>query len=249
MTESYSGFAYIYDKLMSDVDYEQWIEYIESIFEKNHIHPKLVLELACGTGNICTRLAQRGYDMIGIDLSEDMLNVAVPKAKEMELDILFLRQDMTQFELYGTVDAILCLMDSVNYILEEEKLIDMFKLVKNYLNPGGLFIFDINSSYKLRETLGNNTFVEDEDEIFYVWENNYDDENEICDFYLNFFIRQGKKYIRVDEVHQQKAYSIAAIEKCLLASGMKLLDVYEPFCFEKPEDDGERVFFIASRKD
>ncbi|MGE4284406.1 MAG: class I SAM-dependent methyltransferase [Clostridia bacterium] len=248
MADSYLGFAYLYDKLMEDVDYNQWADYIEAIFKRYHVHPQLVLELACGTGNICTRLAQRGYDMIGIDLSEDMLNVAVPKAKELELDILFLHQDMTQFELYGTVDVILCLMDSVNYILEEERLVQMFKLVDNYLNPGGLFIFDINTAYKIREVLGYNTFVVDEENIFYVWENNYNRENKVCDFYLNFFIKEGKRYNRIDELHQEKAYTISTIKKCLKISGLELLEISEQFLFEKPGRRSERVFFTVRRK-
>lgn len=234
---------------MYDVDYAQWVDYIEAIFKKYNVKPNLVLELACGTGNICTRMARRGYDMIGIDISEDMLNVAVPKAKEMDLDILYLHQDMTEFELYGTVDVILCLMDSVNYILQEKELIKMFKLVRNYLNPGGLFIFDTNSYYKLKKILGNNTFVVDENEIFYVWENNFNKKTEICEFYLTFFVKEGEKYSRVDEIHQERAYSISTIKECLKEAGLEFLDAYEQFTFNKPLENSERVFFIAKRSD
>ncbi|MDK2798735.1 MAG: hypothetical protein PWQ70_354 [Clostridiales bacterium] len=234
---------------MNDVDYNQWVDYIEAIFKKYNVHPNLILELACGTGNITTRLAKRGYEMIGIDLSEDMLNVAVQKARDMDLDILYIHQDMTKFELYGTVDAILCLMDSINYIIKEEDLIKMFKLVRNYLNPGGLFIFDINSQYKLKEILGNNIFVVDENDIFYVWENNYNQKSEICEFYLTFFIKEGERYSRVDEFHKERVYTTFTIRKCLEAAGLVLLDVYEQLNFSKPGKESERFFFVVQRID
>ncbi len=249
MDDSYSGFAYIYDRLMQDIDYDAWVDYIEAIFDRCGVTPKLVLELACGTGNICCRMAQRGYDMIGIDLSQDMLNIAVPKAEEKDLDILYLQQDMREFELYGTVDAVLCLIDSVNYITQEKDLIQVFKLVRNYLNPGGLFIFDINSAHKLKEIIGSNTFVVNEDDIFYVWENNYDEKDEICEFFLTFFVKEGRKYNRIDEYHREKAYSTCVIKDCLKKAGLYLVDIYEPFSFQKPMEKSERIFFVAQRKD
>lgn len=249
MTGSYTGFAYIYDQLMDDVDYDQWIDYIEKIFKKYHATPHLILELACGTGNICIRLAQRGYDMIGIDLSQDMLNVAVPKAKELEVNVLFLHQDMRSFELYGTVDAIICMLDSINYITNRKDLIRVFQLVRNYLNPGGLFIFDINTEYKLREILGNNTFVVDEEDIFYVWENHFDKKKKMGEFFLTFFIKNGERYDRIDEFHQEKAYSISMIEKSLEAAGFNEVDVFDQFTFDPPTAESERIFFVTRRKD
>ena len=247
MSASYSGFAYIYDKLMQDADYDRWVTYIEEILRKYNIKPELMLDLACGTGSICTRLAQKGHDMIGIDLSEDMLNVAMGKAKEQGLDILFLNQDMREFELYGTVDVITCLMDSINYLTDEQDLQDVFSLVNNYLNPGGLFIFDINSAFKLKEILGSNTFVVEENDIFYVWENNFREDEEICDFYLTFFIKNGYNYSRVDEIHYEKAYSEDTITRYLEKAGLKILGVFDQFEFEKPGKNSERIFFVAQR--
>lgn len=163
--ESYTDFAYIYDKLI-DQDYEKWADYIEEIFKKHGVKPNLVLDLGCGTGSITNILAKRGYDMIGVDLSPDMLNVARDKALEENLDVLYLCQDIREFELYGTVDAIICTLDVLNYITKPEDLRLVFSLVKNYLNPDGIFIFDINTEYKLKNVLGNNTFVYDENGIF-----------------------------------------------------------------------------------
>lgn len=253
MKTSYGEFAYIYDQLMQDMDYDLWINYIKRIFERFNVKPNIILELACGTGNFCIRLARQGYDMIGLDISQDMLNVAVPKAKDSNVDVLLLQQDMKNFELYGTVDVILCLLDSINYITSESDLLQVFKLVKNYLNPGGLFIFDINSAYKLKKVLGNNIFTVDEDEnengIFYVWENNYDQKSKICEFYLTFFICDGEKYDRVDEIHREKAYSISSIRKYVRQAGLELLGIYNELTFEAPQSDSERIFFIVRRKD
>ena len=182
----YNDFAAVYDKLQ-DADYDGFVDYYERIFKKFGKEPKLVLDLACGTGNITIPMAKRGYDMIGLDLSCEMLNIARDKATAEGLDILFLNQDMPEMELYGTVDAIVCALDGLNYITDPEDLKQVFKLVKNYLNPDGIMIFDINSEYKLREILGGNTFVNEEQGVYYVWQSEFDEESGICDFELNFF--------------------------------------------------------------
>lgn len=244
----YSDFAYIYDQLTEDMQYDKWVEYINKIFDKFGIKPKLILELACGTGNICIRMAQQGYEMIASDYSEDMLNVALSKASALGLDILFLHQDMREFELYGTVDAIICLVDSINYITEPADLKKIFKLVRNYLNPGGLFIFDMNTEYKLSTILGNNIFAIDENDIFYIWNNNYDEKNKICDFYLTFFVKEGDdKYRRIDEIHQERAYGIQELQEYIENAGLKCLGIYDQFTFLNPTDHSERVFFVIQR--
>ena len=247
MSEVYGRFAYIYDDLMSCVNYPEWVDYIEEIFRKNNVSPKLVLELGCGTGSVCIEMAKRGYNMIGADLSEDMLNVALSKASKEDLDILFLHQDMREFELYGTVDAIVCVMDSINYITAIEDLNNVFGLVKNYLNPGGIFIFDINTRYKLEEILGNNTFVADEENVFYVWENAYNKDKGLCEFMLTFFVKNQGKYTRIDECHQQKAYTIEAIQEALVGVGLTLTNMYEALTFGNPIERSERIFFTCVR--
>ncbi len=247
MSNIYSGFAYIYDRLMSDIDYDEWADSFEKIFEKYSLKPKLIAELACGTGNICNIMAERGYDIIGIDLSEDMLNVAVQNAKDANLDILYLNQDMREFELYGTVDVIICMLDSINYITDYEDLEKVFRLVNNYLNPGGLFIFDVNSQHKLENILGNNTFAVDEDDIFYIWENNYDKKSRICEFFLTFFVKYRERYKRIDEYHRERAYSFEEIENALNTVGLKLLEASEFPNFKVVSNISERILFITTR--
>ena len=153
----YNEFAYVYDRLIDDVDYKSWVDYYLKIFKRYGLKPSLGLDLGCGTGNMTLELSSRGIDMTGIDISEDMLMVARDKSGSQ--DILYLNQDMTEFELYGTVSFVISSLDCINYITDKRDLLKVFKLVNNYLDPGGLFVFDINTSYKLQNILGNNTFI------------------------------------------------------------------------------------------
>ena len=172
----YEGFAEVYDIFMQDTPYDEWTSYIERIWKHYGLKPKLVCDLACGTGNITTRLAAKGYDMIGIDRSDSMLTKAREKSPE---NILYLNQDMREFELYGTVDSIVCLCDSINYITDSDDLLEVFRLINNYLDPKGLFIFDINTIHKFRDILSDNCFCETTDSSAYTWENYYDEEENI----------------------------------------------------------------------
>lgn len=241
--ESYKDFAYIYDNLI-DQDYEKWADYIEEIFKKYKKSPKLVLDLGCGTGNITNILAKRGYDMIGIDISPDMLNMARDKAIEDELDVLYLCQDIKEFELYGTVDAIICTLDVINYINAPDDLSKVFALVKNYLNPDGIFIFDINTEYKLKNILGNNTFVYDESGIFYTWENEYD--KKISNQFLTFFVqRDDGLYERFEENHIQRAYTVDEIKKKLEKNNMTFEAEYKLFSFDIPDKNCEKTVIVS----
>lgn len=241
--ESYTDFAYIYDKLI-DQDYEKWADYIEEIFKKHGKEPELVLDLGCGTGSITNILAKRGYDMIGIDLSPDMLNVARNKALAGELDVLYLCQDIREFELYGTVDAIICTLDVLNYITDPQNLEQVFALVKNYLNPDGIFIFDINTEYKLKNVLGNNTFVNDEEGVFYTWENEFD--GNLSNQFLTFFAEtENGLYERFDETHVQKAYSIAEIKEKLNVNKLSFEGEYKLFTFDKPDAECEKTVIVS----
>ena len=157
--EAYTSFAAVYDVFMDDVPYEEWCEYVCGILQEYGIRDGLVLDLGCGTGTMTRLLAEQGYDMIGVDCSEDMLELAQEKEAGKSLNILYLLQDMREFELYGTVRAVVCICDSINYILEEEELLQVFRLVNNYLDPGGLFLFDLNTVYKYREVIGDATIM------------------------------------------------------------------------------------------
>jgi len=246
----YIDFAYIYDRLMADINYCEWADYIEEIFKKNNLNPKLIADLGCGTGSFCLEMAKRGYDMVGIDISTEMLSCAISKLESSGIErerVLFLAQDMANFELYGTVDAIVSLMDSVNYITDKSDLMRMFRLVKNYLNPGGLFIFDINSVYKFEEILNNNVFYSIDEDITYIWENNYSREDKLCEFDLTFFVKKGDCYKRFEEVHYERAYSIEEISEIIKGIELELSAVYDGLSFQSPSKESERLFFVCKK--
>ncbi|WP_058486151.1 class I SAM-dependent DNA methyltransferase [Defluviitalea phaphyphila] len=248
--ESYKNFAQVYDLFMKEVPYEEWVKYIEKILKKFNCKPKLMVELGCGTGTITTLFAKKGIEMIGIDSSENMLAIAKEKAIKNNLDILYLLQDMREFELYGTVDCIISICDSLNYILEEEEVLQTFKWVNNYLNPKGLFIFDLNTEYKYKYILGENTFAENTKEASYIWENFYSEEEKINEYRLTLFIKDKEKnyYNKFEELHYEKMYSIETITNLLKQAGMEVLAVYDAYSFEKPKKDSERVYFVAREK-
>lgn len=243
---AYESFASVYDLFMSDVDYDKWVEYIERLWKKFNIKPELVCELGCGTGNISLRLSKKGFDIIGIDNSEDMLSEAKQKAENEKLDVLFLLQDMREFELFGTVNCILCLCDSLNYITEEEDVLTVFELVNNYLHPNGLFIFDLNTEYKFKNIYGENTFSEITDDAAYIWENYYDEEEQINEYYLNFFVKNHDgSYNRTEEEHYERAYKLDKIISLIEQSGMKFEAAYDAFTFEPVSNESERIYVVA----
>lgn len=241
----YNKFAEIYDKFIG-VDYPKWISYIEAIWEKYELKPELVLDLACGTGNFTVPLADKGYDMIGVDMSAEMLMCAREKAAGK--DILLLLQDMREFELYGTVDACICMVDSINYILCEDELSAFFSLVHNYLNPEGLFIFDINTVHKFKNVLGANTFSDIGDDDAIIWENYYDEDNKINEYLVNTFTeRDDGLYERHEEIHKQRAYEVSFIKEALLGAKFVVLGVYGELGFDAPTERSEKVFFVAQK--
>jgi SAM-dependent methyltransferase len=232
---------------MQDVDYKRWADYIEEIFRVYDIKPSLVLDLGCGTGSFCLEMAKRRYEMIGVDLSPEMLACARQKCIDANVDVLLLNQDMSRFELYGTVDAAVCLLDSVNYITGKRDVKRLFKLVSNYVNPGGIFIFDINSPYKFEKVLGNNVFYSVDDSITYIWQNSYDKRRKICEFDLTFFIEENGYYKRCDEFHVERAYSPEDITKFIRYSGMKLLAMYDDLSLKPPKKSSERIFVVCRK--
>lgn len=243
--KSYGEFADIYDILTDDVEYEKRAEYIDKLV-KVHLGRKadLLCDLGCGTGSICTLLSGKGYDCIGIDQSQEMLCVALTKNPDGK--ILYLNQNITDFELYGTVDVFLSMLDTVNYITDDEALCRMFSLVSNYLNPDGIFIFDVNTEYKFNYVLGNNTFVYEKDDIFYTWENFYEDG--FLQFDINFFLKdKGDKYKRITEEHNQRYYSVEFLKNAGLKYGLETLAVLGDMSFENPAQNEERVFIVMKK--
>ena len=210
-----------------------------------------MLDLGCGTGKLTRLLAKAGFDMIGVDNAEEMLEIAREAGYEDENvpDILYLLQDMREFELYGTVRAVVSICDSMNYILEEEDLLTVFKLVNNYLDPKGLFIFDLNTIYKYRELLGETTISENREEGSFIWDNYFDEEEQINEYDLTLFIREeGDLYRKYEETHYQRAYELETVKNLIEQAGMEFVAAYDAFTKEPVKADSERIYVIAREK-
>lgn len=246
--EAYSGFAKVYDLFMDNIPYGEWTEYVKELFAEEGITEGILLDLGCGTGSVTELLAKAGFDMIGIDNSEEMLEIAMEKREESGLDILYLLQDMREFELYGTVKGVVSICDSMNYILEDEDLMEVFRLVHNYLDNEGIFIFDMNTMYKYEEILADNTFAEDREESSFIWENYYDEEDEINQYDLALFVKEEDgRYRKYEETHLQRAYRQEDVEEMIRESGLELLHVYDAFSKEAPTEESERIYYVCRR--
>lgn len=258
----YNVIAGVYDKINSGVDYGKWADFIESLFNKYLSEkPELVLDLASGTGRMSLQLAKRGYDMIGVDASEDMLSVASDAVFDAIIDgeldedgtrPLFLCQTMTDFELYGTVGAIVCCLDSLNYLTGDGELEKCFSLVHNYLDPDGIFMFDMNTPYKFKNIYGENAYVYDmaasgeSGARFCVWQNFYDEETRLCDFYLTLFEETSDgKYERADEEQRERCYTLDEIKEALETTGFELISVASDLDGSPVSETTERYYLIA----
>ncbi len=250
MSETYGSFARVYDLFMDNTDYPMWCRYLTGLLREYDIREGLVLELGCGTGTMTELLAGQGYDMIGVDNAEEMLEEAMEKRLASGHSILYLQQDMREFELYGTVRAIISICDSLNYILEEEELLQVFRLVNNYLDPGGIFIFDMNTPFKYETVIGDSTIAENREEGSFIWENYFDQDSQINEYALTLFLpasesENGILYEKHEEFHYQKAYAPETILRLLKEAGLRCEAVYDAFTHEKPRPDSERLYFIA----
>ena len=188
--EAYTSFAYVYDTFMDNVPYGEWARHIREKLCEHGVTDGIVLDLGCGTGTMTERLAGYGYDMIGVDNSEEMLELAMEKKTESGYDILYLLQDMRGFELYGTVRAVVSVCDSVNYITEPDELEEVFRLVNNYLDPKGIFLFDFNTVHKYRDVIGDSTIAEDRGVCSFIWDNRYYEKEQINEYDLTLFIAE-----------------------------------------------------------
>ena len=248
--EGYSAIAGVYDRLNKDIDYAKWADFFEDCFDKNGGKPEIVLDLACGTGRMTRELAERGYDMIGVDGSADMLGEAYSLGGE---HILYLLQDMRSFELYGTVGATVCCLDSLNYLLDINDLKKTFSLVHNYSDPDALFMFDMNTPYKFENIYSDNAYIlEDENNgaaIFCGWQNFYDKDSKICDFYLSVFEEdEDRAYIRSDEHQQERCYEKKQVEELLRECGFELVGIYADLDKNPINEKTERWYFVARAK-
>lgn len=243
---SYESFARVYDLFMDNIPYDEWCSYLIELLKEYGIEDGLVLELGCGTGNVTERLFNAGYDMIGVDNSMDMLEIAMEKKEENKKDILYLLQDMREFELYGTVRAVVSICDSMNYILDYGELVQVFSLVNNYLDPGGIFIFDLNTEYKYREILAQSTIAEDREESSFIWDNDYDETERINEYDLTLFIKEdGDLYRKYRETHFQRAYTVDEAAAAAKEAGMEFVAAYDAFTREAPGETSERIYIIV----
>lgn len=250
MLDGYSVLAPVYDRLNGTVDYGLWADYIEKCFGKfTDKKIRSVLDLGCGTGSMTLELAKRGYDLTGLDLSEDMLSVADNRVREAGLDdILFVCGNMASFELYGTVDAVVCCLDGINHLYRKEDLLSCFALVANYLEDDGLFIFDLNTPYKFGAVYGNNDYILEDDGIMCCWRNRLSKKGDVVDFYLTVYEEQDDgSWLRTDGVERERAYGLRAIENALKSVGLKIVDISAGYDFEDVSITTERWYITAKK--
>jgi len=241
----YKETAGFYDRLTSDINYDKYAEFFTAIFDKHtKIHPHNVMDLGCGTGRLTFAMAGRGYDMTGVDASPEMLSEAYNKKGP---GILWVNQDFSELDLFGTYEAGISLLDCVNHILDEVVIGKYFKHMHNYIEPGGLFVFDINSEYKFKNVYKGNVFYSVDDDFSYVWHNEFDENTGICTMDMTFFQKDGDIYRRFDSINKEKAYSIEYLTDILNKSGFSIEALYDDCSFDEPTETTERVFFVCRR--
>lgn len=249
MDSSYRYLAHHYDLLNSDVDYEGWSRFIDRIFAENGV-PKgsLILDAGCGTGQMTVLLAKLGYDMIGVDLSSEMLSVAKARSEENGVEPLFLCQDMSDIELYGTVGGAISCLDSVNYLISTEKLDAFFALMHNYIDKGGIFVFDVNTKEKFEKVYGDNSYILEEDGVLCAWQNQYSKSTGLCRFYLSIFEEnEDGRYTRFDEVQKEKYFPSSTIRRLLSKNGFDIIRVVSDFDMTEAKKDDLRHYYICRR--
>lgn len=243
---TYGEFAKIYDELIyEDIDYEYMCSRIIEICKEEKVNFDSYLDVACGTGNVTVKVAKNFKEVFAVDLSEDMLTEAYDKLEKENINCNLICQDMSELYLSKEFDLITSVLDSTNYIVEEEELKSYFEGIKNHLKEDGIFIFDINSYYKLSSILGNNTYTYNEEDVFYVWENFF--EEDLLSMYLTFFVKKGKLYERFEEEHLEKAYKEDYIENIIKETGLKIIGKFDGYSKEKVNPLSERIMYILRK--
>ena len=246
--EIYGGFASVYDEFMDNIPYNAWYEYLHGLLKEYGISDGIVVDIACGTGEITRRLSQDGYDMIGIDISKDMLNIARQKC---DPDVLLLCQDMRQMDLYGTAKAMVCLCDGMNYLCRKEDLLQALQRVRLFMDHGGIFIFDMKTPYFYQDILGDRTITDNREDASYIWENFYDRDTRINEYLLTVYELADEErdlFVRTDEVHRQKAYMEEEVKKAIEESGMQCMAVYNAFTKDAPDEQTQRMYFVVRKE-
>lgn len=247
----YDLLAPIYDEINKDIDYSAWADFIESVVQKNcKTRPELVLDLGCGTGSMTLELAKRGYDMTGVDISVEMLDVARERASDAGFadKMLWLCQDMTEFELYGTVDLTVSCLDCMNHLTKTSELEKCLALVHNYLVPDGLFVFDVNGRAKFENVYADRSYVMETDSAVCIWQNDYNPKTRLCNFYITLFNEEDGLYARYDELQRERMYPIRTLKKSLVKAGFEFIGVYSDYSFTPATDTDERIYIVARCK-
>ena len=242
---SYISLAKYYDSLTTDVPYGTFADFYETVFEHFGLKPNTILDLACGTGTLTRLLCLRGYDMIAVDGSADMLTSAMDNFSDLEKLPLMLCQNMTELDLYGTVDAVVCSLDGINYVPKDD-LPEVFYRIKLFLEPGGIFIFDINTPKKLLG-LDGEMFIDENDDVFCVWRAEYDEEYDACVYGMDIFEKKGKLWRRTKEEHYEYIHRTDEIIKLLECAGLTDINVFAELKLERPSEDEQRVFITARK--
>ncbi|MBR1700883.1 MAG: class I SAM-dependent methyltransferase [Lachnospiraceae bacterium] len=270
MAEAYSDFAQVYDEFMDETPYEQWCDTIVRFMEQYGISKpvrgekdllaserNLVLDLGCGTGTLTELLYGKGYDMVGVDNAPAMLDIAMKKRQESGSEILYLLQDMRELELYSTVGTVISVCDSLNYILDEEEVLEVFRLVNNYLYPGGLFLFDFNTDYKYREVIGDTTIAENREDCSFIWENFYDEDSCLNEYDVTIFVRdqdsgadaerktESELFRRFTETHVQRGYTVEQMKDLVERAGLEILKALDAESLSEVNACSERVYILA----
>lgn len=241
----YNLLAPFYATLNGEVDYDGMADYVAAQVEK-HFDGKVcsILDLGCGSGNVTLPLAARGYEMIGVDVSADML--AIAREREGGENVLWLCQDMRSFELYGTVEAAVCTLDGINHLTKREDVLSCFRLVHNYLVPGGVFIFDVNTPYKFREIYGNHSYILEDEGVFCAWQNTYNEKSGLCRFDVTLFEEQEDgSYLRGDGTVKERCYKKGALCQMLTDIGFSVLNIFDGYSLAEPRDNTERLVIVA----
>ena len=244
--EAYTDFAEVYDTFMDETPYREWSEFLLSLLSEFGIKDGIAAELGCGTGSMTMLFAKQGFDMIGIDNSSEMLNIAMDKKVESERDILYLNQDMREFELYGTVRIFLSICDSVNYVLDPEDLIKVFCLVNNYLDPKGYFLFDFNTVHKYRDIIGDTTIAENREHCSFIWDNFYHEDEDINEYELTVFVEEEEERFRkFTESHFQRGYTLEEMTNIATHAGMKVIAAYDGYTRKSADENSERILMVV----
>ena len=266
VTNTYQAFASVYDKLMNDVPYDEWVERIDRDIRKYGVSETsgdrreaaseeeavlaserdLVVDLACGTGVVTRKLFDRGYDVFGVDISSEMLSRAMDSDEER--GIMYLNQDICELDLYSTIGTAVCICDSLNYLLSDEELEAAFAGVSNFLYPGGVFIFDCNTSYKYREAIGESTIAEAGDDVSFIWDNYYDEDENVNEYDLTLFIkREDGLYERAEETHLQRGIEKEDIESLASKSGLEIMLIADSDTDGEVSGETERIYAVLKK--